>query len=176
MSEILDIVNLQDEVIGQADRQRVHSEGLTCRLVYVQFYTPDKRLIFQRRSMTKQSSPGKLTTTVSGHVAAGDTYDETAVKESHEESGITLDVARLRLVHVRHAKNVEGTTYINDAMRAGYTYMYDGHIKKLKVEPGEGAGFELMTVKEFMNDRQAHPEQYAPYLLSELGLELVNSI
>jgi isopentenyldiphosphate isomerase len=175
MSEILDVVNLQDEVIAQADRKRVHSEGLICRLVFVQFYTSDKRLIFQRRSITKDSSPGKLTTTVSGHVAAGDSYDETALKEAYEETGVQLDAAKLNFIGVRHAEYVEGK-YLNYAMRAGYTYLYDGPIDALKVEPGEGAGFELMTIEEFKRERLRHPEQFTQYLLDTLGLELIESI
>lgn len=175
MSEILDVVNMNDEVIGQADRQQVHRDGLTCRIVHVQFYTPDKQLILQKRSMTKQSNPGKLTTTVSGHVTAGDTYDQTAIKESHEEAGIVLEATRLRLIAVRHSKIVQGT-YINDAMRAGYTYRYDGPIEDLETEPGEGDGFVLKTIAEFMDDRQTRPEQYGSYLLGDSGLELVKSI
>ena len=73
MSEILDVVNENDEVIGQAERDEVHSKGLLCRLVYVRFYTTDGKVILQKRSASKKNDPGKLTTTVSGHVASGQT-------------------------------------------------------------------------------------------------------
>jgi isopentenyldiphosphate isomerase len=52
MSEILDIVNDNDEVIGQAERDEVHRIGLVCRLAYVCFYTAGGEVILQKRSDT----------------------------------------------------------------------------------------------------------------------------
>lgn len=57
MSEILDVVNDNDEVIGQAERDRVHSEGLVCRLVYVCFYTAKGEIILQRGAILKRMIP-----------------------------------------------------------------------------------------------------------------------
>src|SRR5690349_1257950 len=95
MSELLDIVNDRDEVVGQAERDEAHRLGLVCRLVYVYFYTEDGHIILQKRSMTKKNDAGKLTTTVSGHVASGQSYLEAAVREAHEETGVEIDISKL---------------------------------------------------------------------------------
>lgn len=91
MSEILDIVNEHDEVIGQAERDEVHRKGLLCRLVYVCFYTSTGEIILQKRSLAKKNDPGKLTTAASGHVSSGQTYLMAAVRESLEETGVVID-------------------------------------------------------------------------------------
>jgi len=101
MSEILDVVNDNDEVIGQAERDRVHREGLVCRLVYVCFYTTNREIILQKRSDTKKNDPGKLTTTVSGHVASGQSYAEAATRETVEESGIEVSAEDLKDLGIR---------------------------------------------------------------------------
>lgn len=170
MTEILDIVNENDEVIGQAARNEVKEKGLICRMVFIGFYTPDKRVILQRRSMMKKLAPGKLTSTVSGHVESGMNYNDTAVKEAFEETGVTIDPAKLISL---------GVTYsvLSDvAMRASYIYPYEGSIDDLKIEENEGAGFEIMTIDEFKQKRTDNPEDLTPFMLSELGTAMINHI
>lgn len=140
MSEILDVVNENDEVVGQAERDEVHRIGLVCRLVYVCFYTADRGVILQKRSDTKKNDAGKLATTVSGHVASGQDYLEAAVRETFEESGLEVDASNLVSLGVVRADYVQGT-YLSNAMRGLFAYKFDGNILDFKVEDIDGAGF-----------------------------------
>lgn len=176
MAEILDVVNERDEVIGQAERDEVHKTGLMCRMAYVCFYTVNKEIILQRRSLSKKSHPGKLTTTVSGHVASGDTYHETAIKETFEETGVVIDPAKLTDLGVVHANYIENETYLSNAMRALYAYQYDGDIYDLKVENGEGAGFELMAIDEFKQRSKSNPEEFVTLVVDQHGQEMIRKI
>ncbi len=170
MTEFLDIVNEQDAVIGRAERSEVKEKGLICRMVFVGFYTPDKRVILQRRSMMKKLAPGKLTSTVSGHVESGMNYDDTAAKETFEETGITIDPTKLISLGVAYS-------VLSDvAMRASYIYPYEGSIDDLKIEENEGTGFEIMTIDQFRQKHTDNPEDFTPFLLSELGTEMINQI
>lgn len=103
MSEILDVVNEHDEVIGQAERDEVHTVGLLCRLVYVCFYTAEGEILFQKRSATKKNDPGRYTTTVSGHVASRQSYLEAAVRETFEETGVKIEPQELQKIGVIRA-------------------------------------------------------------------------
>lgn len=175
MAEILDIVNTDDEIIGSMKRDDVHATGQICRMVFVLFYTPDKQLILQRRSLTKKSNPGKLTTTVSGHVESGSTYDDTAVKETFEETGIAVKQENLQNVAVVYAGYTEGD-YISNAMRGLYIHEYTGAISDLKVEEGEGAGFEILTIDEFWRLRRETPEIFSLHFVDTPGEILVKAI
>lgn len=92
-SEIFDIVNSNDEVIGRATRKECNSNpDLIHRAVFVLIYNNKKQLLWQKRSDTKDTSPGEWVTSVSGHVNKGEGYYETAVREVREELGVNLDV------------------------------------------------------------------------------------
>lgn len=175
MSEILDIVNDNDEVIGQAERDRVHREGLVCRLVYVCFYTPDREVILQKRSDIKKNDPGKLTTTASGHVASGQSYLEAAVRETFEETGIKISPEDLKSFGVVRADYVQGD-YLSNAMRSLFAYEFNGTAADLKVEDEEGAGFETIDIDELEAELESNPDRFALVLTDEVGKNLIQDI
>ena len=180
MAEILDIVNENDEVIGHIERNDAELDKYIFRSIFILFYTPDKRLILQLRSMNKKSNPGKLTTTVSGHVASGSTYDETAIKEAYEESGIKIDPSKLKnlgvvFVDPQSLKNA-GVENGAGVMRGIYAYQYNGEVEKLKVEKNEGAGFVTITIDQLRKQRIKNPEKFTPSILSDAGTKLIDYI
>lgn len=175
MSEILDVINENDEVIGQAERDEVHSKGLLCRLVYVCFYTADGKVILQKRSASKKNDPGKLTTTVSGHAGSGQNYLDAAVRETSEETGIELTANSLNDLGVIRADYVQGD-YLSYAMRGFFAYKFDGTISDLKVEDGDGAGFVSFYIDELEDRLQNAPDDFAAVLIDEPGRKLVEDI
>ena len=175
MSEILDIVNDQDEVIGQADRDEVHRTGLLCRLVYVWFYTSDGKVVLQKRSQTKKNDPGKLTTTASGHVSSGQSYIEAAVRETFEETGITISKLDLVDLGVVRANYTQGT-YVSNAMRGLFAYKFDGDGANLKIEAGDGAGFVTLSITELEEALEAEPDTFATMLTDQVGRDFIESI
>lgn len=176
MTEMLDIVNEHDEVIGQAERTEVHQKGLLCRMVYVYFYTPDGHIILQKRSLSKASHPGKLTTTMSGHVSSGQSYIEAAVRETQEETGIQVTPAELIHLGTLRADYIEGKHYFSNAMRTLYAYKFTGDINDLKVEPGDGAGFVSLTIPELKEMIQSQPERFVTILTDAIGTQMLAKI
>ena len=88
--EILDVVDTQDEVVGQAARSQVHAQGLMHRAVHVLVFNSRGEVFLQKRSMTKDKSPGLWDSSASGHVDRGEDYDACAVRELREEIGLEL--------------------------------------------------------------------------------------
>ena len=175
MSEILDVVNDQDEAIGQAERDEVHRIGLVCRLAYVCFYTANREIILQKRSITKKNDPGKLTTTVSGHVASGQDYLEAAVRETLEETGVEIEANDLTAMGIVRADYVQGD-YLSNAMRGLFSYQFDGNVSDLKVEDGDGAGFVTLPIEELEKQLDTEPEKFATVLTDKVGRDLVQKI
>ena len=153
MSELLDIVNEKDEVVGQVVRDDSNKGDYLFRMIFIGFYTPEKEIILQRRSMSKKLLPGKLTTTVSGHVESGWSYHDTAVKEAFEETGVAVDPEKLHHIGVFPA----------DEMRAVYAYPYDGAVADLKIEEKDGDGFVAMSLTEFREAYAETPEMFTPF-------------
>lgn len=175
MSEVLDIVNDNDEVIGQAERNEVHKIGLVCRLIYVCFYTNNKEVILQKRSLTKKNDPGKLTTTVSGHVSSGQSYLDAAVRETLEETGAEVNADVLVSFGVVRADYIQGD-YLSNAMRGLFAYEFKGNIDDLKVEEGAGAGFVSIPIDELESQLESNPEMFAVVLSDKVGKDLIQKI
>ena len=167
MAELLDIVNDRDEVIGQIERDDRVNEGHIIRMVFVGFYTPDKEIILQRRSQKKRSSPGRLTSTVSGHVSSGQTYDQAAIRETYEETGIVIDRPLLQPL---------GVLLGGHAMRAVYAYPYADPIERLQVEKDEGDGFVKIAVDRLLRERLSHKDSYTPFINSDAGTVMLDYI
>lgn len=98
--EIFDVVNERDEVVGRATRKDAHRLGLRHRAVHVLVFNARGELFLQKRSMTKDSQPGKWDSSASGHLDAGEDYDACAVRELFEELGWKTDAAPRRLFKV----------------------------------------------------------------------------
>lgn len=176
MSDLLDIVNDNDEVIGQAERDRVHREGLVCRLVYVCFYTANREIILQKRSNTKKNDPGKLTTAVSGHVDSGQTYLEAAVRETLEETGIEVQPDELQNLGVIRADYVQQGDYLSYAMRSLFAYKFGGSVSDLKVEYVDGAGFEVFDIDKLETELESNPDRFDMALTGSVGKKLFQSV
>lgn len=89
-AEVFDIVNENDEVIGQNLRSEVHRLGLKHRAVHVLVFNAQGQVFLQKRSQSKDTFPGAWDSSASGHLDAGETYDTCAVREVFEELGIVL--------------------------------------------------------------------------------------
>lgn len=86
--EILDVVDEYDVVVGSATRAEIHRRGLRHRAVHVLVYDPAGQIYVQRRSWTKDCSPGLWDTSAAGHVDRGETYADAARRELAEELAV----------------------------------------------------------------------------------------
>lgn len=93
--EIFDVVDEHDGVIGQAPRSVVHAQGMLHRAVHIFVLNSADELLVHLRSATRDEYPLKWTSSASGHVSAGESYDEAAPRELAEELGLSAELTRL---------------------------------------------------------------------------------
>jgi isopentenyl-diphosphate delta-isomerase type 1 len=86
-SELFDVVDAQDRVIGRAPRGEVHAKKLLHRATHVLVHDAAGRLFLQRRSLGKDTFPGCWDSACSGHLDAGENYPTAARRELGEEIG-----------------------------------------------------------------------------------------
>jgi isopentenyl-diphosphate Delta-isomerase len=94
-SEILEIVDSHDTVIGTGTRGEIHRMGFFHRAVHMFVFNPAGQVYIQRRARSKDRHPGKLDSSAAGHVDPGETYEETAIRELQEELGIRAEVKEI---------------------------------------------------------------------------------
>jgi isopentenyl-diphosphate delta-isomerase type 1 len=88
-SEVFDVVDSENRVIGQATRGEVHSKGLLHRSVHIWVFNSRGELFLQKRAMTKDDNPGYWDSSAAGHLNAGEGYLASAHRELMEELGIS---------------------------------------------------------------------------------------
>ena len=87
-NELLDVVDNDDIVIGREMRSVVHRRGLQHRGIHVFLFTPEGRLLIQRRSKDRGTSPSLLDCSVSEHVQTGEDYLTGGLRGMREELGL----------------------------------------------------------------------------------------
>ena len=91
--ELLDILDKNMNLIGQAERDKVHAEGLIHQVVHVWIVSEiggDPALVFQQRAFDKKDFPGLYDIAVGGHMDAGEKPVTATLREMREEIGLNL--------------------------------------------------------------------------------------
>jgi 16S rRNA (adenine1518-N6/adenine1519-N6)-dimethyltransferase len=96
--EIFDLVDAQDQVIGQKTRREVHAEKLLHRAIHLFVINRHGELALQKRSHLKDAKPEKWDSSAAGHLDAGEDYLPAAVRELEEEVGIVAPPEALRKI------------------------------------------------------------------------------
>ncbi len=95
--EMLDIINENDEVIGQVERAAIYANGHRHRIVHVWVLNEKGELALQRRSKHCGYAPLHWCSSAAGHVGAGEERQAAALRELKEELGIDAQLACLGL-------------------------------------------------------------------------------
>lgn len=171
--EFFDVVNGHDEPVGRATRREVHARGLRHRAVHVLVSDKAGRVFLQKRSMKKDTSPGRWDSSSSGHVDAGEDYDVAAVRELGEELGLCAATAPVRWFRVEACADTgEEFVWI-------YRLRADGPFALNEDEIEGGAWF---TPAEITTWVKAKPEEFAPAfrliwrLAGEAGADFLSTI
>lgn len=105
MHEILDIWDENGCPTGNsASKDYLHQKGLFHPTVHIWFYKRTPAILLQKRGPNKQTFPNLWDVSVAGHVAAGETVLEAALREIKEEIGLEVRSNALELLRVQ--KNI----------------------------------------------------------------------
>ncbi|MFC1419744.1 NUDIX hydrolase [Streptacidiphilus cavernicola] len=86
--ELLDIVDAEDRVTGQARRGDAYARRLRHRCVFILARDAEDRIFVHRRTAGKLVFPSLHDMFVGGVVGAGESYDDAAKREAEEELGV----------------------------------------------------------------------------------------
>jgi 16S rRNA (adenine1518-N6/adenine1519-N6)-dimethyltransferase len=89
-TEMFDVVDENNVVIGQQPRGKVHAEGLRHRAVHVFVLNKHGDIYLQKRSHLKDVHPLVWDSSAAGHLDVGESYADCAVRELAEEIGVTV--------------------------------------------------------------------------------------
>jgi 16S rRNA (adenine1518-N6/adenine1519-N6)-dimethyltransferase len=95
MDERLPIVDKNDRILRYASRSEVHGNNLRHRAVHILIFNQAGDAYLQQRSRWKDRHPLKWDSSAAGHVATGESYDDTARRELKEELGVSVPLQKI---------------------------------------------------------------------------------
>jgi 16S rRNA (adenine1518-N6/adenine1519-N6)-dimethyltransferase len=153
--EIFDVVDLQDQVTHTATRAEVHAQKLLHRAVHVFVLNKRGDLLLQKRSRLKDLCPGLWDSSISGHLDSGESYAAAAMRELHEEMGISPE-------------SPEEIATLAPAAETGWEHVrlyrirYDGSVRFPSAEVDAVMWFPLAEITAWVAN---HPADFAPGFL-----------
>lgn len=173
----LEVVDQDGNVLRIEERGKVHKEGLLHRETHVWLYTPDGKLIFQKRAKDVDTFPELLDATVGGHVEVGDDHLDTAIKEAKEEAGIDLRPEDLYLLkHIKTISHDPVTGNCNNSIKATYAVCYRGDLADLEVEEGKAYGFEAWPIDQILNPSEEIRSKFIPVYFDQVYQDIFREI
>ena len=115
--ELLDLVDSNDNVIGQIERAEVSTlepnTGKFVRCIEAIIMRSNGDVWVPVRSQTKRIAPGGYDYGVAGHVPSGETYERAVILEAQEEAGLVLEEDNAILIEHQLPSESNGPYFSN---------------------------------------------------------------
>jgi len=86
--EFVDLIDENDKAIGKVSRKDMRKRNLWHRSTAILVFNSKGELLIQKRAMAKDAFPGYYDFFFGGCLACGESYDENAIRELGEETGL----------------------------------------------------------------------------------------
>jgi isopentenyldiphosphate isomerase len=153
--ELFDVVRADGLPLGFSKaRAEVHRDGDWHRSVHVWVAGRDPDgggfLLSQRRSLAKDTWPGRLDATVGGHLRAGEGLDE-ALRETEEEIGVAVTRADLRPLGVRLGASEEEPGILDRELQSIFLLRDDRPLAAYRPHPVELAALVKLPLPPLLD-------------------------
>jgi isopentenyl-diphosphate delta-isomerase type 1 len=150
MAEMLDVVDENGIPTGQKKlRTSVHRDGSWHRTVHVWIVNSRGDVLFQKRSMNKESFPGFWDVSAAGHVESGESSIEAAIKELHEELGVGAMARDLRFLFTMKNTSVQkGGKFVDNEISDVFLLRRDLDLSEIKPQESEVSGVIFFSSAE----------------------------
>tara|TARA_B100000809_G_scaffold178394_1_gene175989 strand:- start:1729 stop:2271 length:543 start_codon:yes stop_codon:yes gene_type:complete len=148
MDELIDILTPEGKPTQKtALKSEAHKNGWFHATVHIWLFTSDKKILLQKRALTKKVFPGIWDISVAGHIAAGEEILEAAKREIFEEIGLQLNDKDLIKIGTR----IHQVTHENGIQDNEHHHVFIAELKvsvsALTMQEEEVAGLELWNLK-----------------------------
>jgi 8-oxo-dGTP diphosphatase len=170
MEEYLDLIDKNGNLTGEKElRSVIHENGLWHRTVHIYFYRnngSEIELLVHLRSKNKSSHPNCWDTRFGGHLESGQTFENAAIREVSEETGLSINIDDL-LVGKKRSSDGEKNKEITQV----YYYEFNDDLDKISFDDGEVQEVKWMSI----NDIERAIKSESNWTSSKSGLNAIAS-
>lgn len=156
MDEIVDVVDENDNIVGQELKSKCHTNKILHRGVAILVFQDNsfKETIIQKRSMKKTSNPGKLCIP-GGHLSLGDDYITGAKRELQEEMFHKQELPKE--IKFEELFKIKKSTDSDYEFNVVYRVV---HLGPFSNDPDEVESYFFEDIKETLKKIKTEPENY----------------
>ena len=151
-NELLDTYDEDGNFKESIPRGEVHEKAIWHKTSHCWLVKQSNTLLFQMRAKSLNNNPGKLYTTASGHLAAGETMTEALKREVAEELGAEVGTDNAILIREGKYKvdfiTTDGKEYHDRALFSTFILETDKELKDFDFQEEELDGVFELPVKE----------------------------
>lgn len=161
MTERVDVLGADGAKTGETKpKPDVHRDGDWHRAAHLWIVTPDRRVLLQRRSLEKENWPGLWDVSVAGHLSAGESAEEAAVREAGEEIGLQVDPRALRHLGTLTQRAVlNGGAYLDNEVHDIFLLEQEVDPLALTLQPGEVDAVMLLPLEQLAQQPDLVPHE-----------------
>ncbi|KAB1068695.1 NUDIX domain-containing protein [Tamlana haliotis] len=150
MDELIDITDKNGKLLGVSELKSViHQKGLYHHTAHVWFYTKNGEVLLSQRSAKKAICPLLWDVSVAGHVDAGESIKQAAVREIFEEIGLTISENDLQKIGVFDCFQSYDNGIIDNEFHNTFLAKLNVPISALKPQEEEVEALKLISLTEF---------------------------
>lgn len=166
MDELLDIWDENGRPTGRrALKSEAHRQGWYHPTVHIWFYTTDGRVLLQLRAADKDTFAGLWDVSVAGHIGAGESQLEGALREIGEEIGLEAKGRDLEFITVHKQSHTHPNGIVDSEFRHVYVCLLRKPLRELTPQASEVAQLKLQPLMTFAEEvwGLARPGIYVPH-------------
>lgn len=151
MDEYIDIVTEAGKPTGRvALKSEAHKNGWFHNTIHLWLYTKKGEILLQQRSHKKVIFPLLWDVSAAGHIDAGESFENAAIRETHEELGLLLESKHLTKIGInKHLSSYDNGIIQDNEFHHVYLAELIVNINNLKPQEEEVEALKLVTLKEF---------------------------
>jgi isopentenyl-diphosphate delta-isomerase len=147
-TEMLDIVDENDNVIGRDTRHNIHRSKSWHRGIHVLVFNRDGEMLLQLRGPDRDKYPNTFDLSVSEHAKAGESYDHAAKRGLLEELGIgDAEPERILRLRMEYGPRDWSITVL-------YKLVYEGKMRMDRKETASIQFFPVDEVRKMLGDEK----------------------
>ena len=168
MTELLDIYDDHAKRSGRTMKRGIPAEGEYMMCVHIYLYNSSGMFLMQKRSNKKESHPGEWDVTV-GAILSGEESIDGAVRETKEETGITITPQNMYFAgRIKKKNKFIDIFFVKEDFDIGKCVLQEDEVDELKLVSVE----EMIDIEKNIRKRSEEYMSIICRTIKDLGIVL----
>jgi len=164
MQEYIDILTEEGIATGKIQlKSEAHRLGLWHASAQIWIVNSHNQVLLQKRAANKDSYPNLWDISVAGHLSAGDTPKQAAVREIEEEIGIKVSADQLQFWKVIKKSSIPKLGFLDNEFNYLFGIKKDFELQEVRLQEEEVDEVQWVDIHVFEKQLQGNPDIYVPH-------------